>query len=140
MKTFAFTALAVIAAMAALAASALGASKTFTVTLSGKAETPKGGPSTGKGTAKLTLNSTTGKVCFNLTWSGIGNPTASHIHQGKKGVAGAVVIPIFGGTPKHKGCVTASKSLIRKILKSPTGYYFNIHTAKYPGGALRGQL
>ena len=139
MKTFTLTALAVVVAMAALAASALGASKTFTVTLSGKQETPKGSP-TGKGTAKLVLNSSTGRVCFNLTYSGIGTPTAAHIHQGKKGVAGPVVIPIFGGTPKKKGCVKASKSLIGKILKSPTGYYFNIHTAKYPGGALRGQL
>ena len=139
MKKFSFTALVVIAALAVLATSALGASKTFTVSLSGKAETPKGSP-TGKGTAKLTLNPSTGKVCFNLTWSGIGTPTASHIHQGKKGVAGPVLIPIFGGTPKHKGCVKADKSLVKKIVKSPTGYYFNIHTAKYPGGALRGQL
>jgi hypothetical protein len=119
--------------------SALAASKTITTSLSGKAETPKGDPN-GKGSAKVTLNTSTGKVCFTLSWSGIGTPTAAHIHKGKKGVSGAVVVPFFGGSPKKSGCVTASKSLVASIAKNPANYYVNIHNAKYPGGTLRGQL
>jgi hypothetical protein len=130
--------LAVVAALA-VAATALAANKTFTVTMTGKAETPKGAPN-GKGTAKITLEPGAGKVCFKLTWSGIGTPTASHIHQGKKGVAGPVVIPLFGGTPKHSGCVKAAKSLQNKIIKNPSGWYVNVHTAKFPAGAIRAQL
>jgi CHRD domain len=138
MKKLFLISLAGLAALA-LAATAFAANKTFTVTMTGKAETPKGAPN-GKGTAKITLEPGVGKVCFRLSWSGIGTPTASHIHQGKKGVAGPVVIPIFGGTPKHSGCVKAAKSLINKIAKNPAGYYVNVHTAKYPAGAIRAQL
>jgi hypothetical protein len=122
-----------------LAASAFAATKTFTVSMSGKAETPKGDPD-GKGTAKVTLNSSTGRVCFKLTWSGIGNPVAAHIHKAKKGVAGPVVIPFFGGTAKHTGCVKASKKLVGQIIKSPASYYVNVHTQAFPAGALRAQL
>jgi hypothetical protein len=141
MKIFSFTALALTVALVVLATSALGAAgdKTITVKMSGKQETPKGDPD-GTGTATVTLKPGSGKVCFKLAWHRIGNPTASHIHQGKKGVAGPVVIPFFGGTPKHSACVSASKTLIRKIIKSPASYYVNIHNAKYPAGALRGQL
>jgi hypothetical protein len=141
MKTFTFTALALTVALVVLAASALGASgdKTISIKLNGAQESPKGDPN-GTGTASVTLKPGSGKVCFKLTWHSIGNPTASHIHSGKKGVAGPVVVPFFGGAPKHTGCVSASKSLIRKIIRSPAGYYVNIHNAKYPGGALRGQL
>jgi hypothetical protein len=138
MKKLALISLALLAA-GALAVAAYAADKTITVSMTGKAETPKGDPN-GKGTAKITLQQSKGKVCFNLTWSGIGTPTASHIHKGKKGVAGPVVIPFFGGAAKHKGCVTAAKSLISKIEKNPAGYYVNVHNAKYPNGAVRAQL
>ena len=128
-----------VAAALCLAVSAYAATKTYPVSLNGKSETPKGDPN-GKGTAKVTINTSTGKVCFRLTWSGIGTPTASHIHKGKKGVAGPVVIPFFGGAPKHTGCVKASKSLVRSIARSPASYYVNVHNATYPAGALRAQL
>ena len=131
--------LVVIAALALLlATTALAANKTITVSMSGGQETPKGDPN-GKGTAKITLEQSKGKVCFKLTWSGIGTPVAAHIHKGKKGVAGPVVIPFFSA-PKHSACVKASKSLVRKIVKNPAGYYVNIHTQAFPAGALRAQL
>jgi CHRD domain len=120
-------------------ASAGAANTTLSVSMNGKQEVPKGDPN-GKGTAKVTLQPSKGRVCFNLTWHRIGNPVASHIHQGKKGTSGPIVIPFFAGTAKHTGCVKAAKSLINKIAKKPSNYYVNIHTAAFPGGALRGQL
>ena len=138
MKKLGLISLTLLAALS-LAASAFAATKTFTVSMTGKAETPKGDPD-GKGTAKVTLNTSTGRVCFKLTWSGIGNPVAAHIHKGKKGVAGPVVIPFFGGAAKHTGCVKASKSLVSKIVKSPASYYVNVHTQAFPAGAIRAQL
>jgi hypothetical protein len=131
--------LTTIVSLFVVAAGSMAASKTITVPLTGKQESPAGSP-TGKGSAKITLNDTKGQVCFKLSWSGIGNPSASHIHKGAKGKAGAVVIPLFSGTPKKSGCVSASKSLVAAIIKTPGSYYVNVHTAKYPGGALRGQL
>ena len=138
MKKLVPISLALVAALL-LAATALAANKTLTVSMTGKQETPKGDPN-GKGTAKITLQPSKGRICFNLSWSGIGAPNASHIHKGKKGVAGPVVVPLFGGAPKHSGCVTASKSLIAQIAKSPASYYVNVHNAAFPGGAIRAQL
>ena len=138
MKRFVVIPLALVAALL-LAVAAYAANKTITVKMTGAQETPKGS-SSGKGSAKVTLNQSQGQVCFKLAWSGIGTPNASHIHQGKKGTAGPVVVPLFGGTPKHSGCAKASKSLIGKIAKNPGAYYVNVHTAKFPGGAIRAQL
>jgi hypothetical protein len=33
-----------------------------------------------------------------------------------------------------------SKSLLAAIKKKPSAYYVNVHTKKYMGGAIRGQL
>jgi len=130
--------LALLAALF-LAVSAYAAERTFTVTMTGKAESPKGDPN-GKGTAKIKIEASKGELCYRLSWSGIGTPTASHIHKGRKGTAGPVLIPLFGGAPKHSGCVKASKSLLAKIVKSPGSYYVNVHNARYPAGAIRAQL
>jgi len=130
--------LALLAALF-LAVSAYAAEKTFTVTLTGKAETPKGDPD-GKGTAKIKIEAAKGELCYTLTWHRIGPPLAAHIHKGKKGASGPIVIPLFAGTAKHSGCVKASKSLLRKVVKSPASYYVNVHTKRFPGGALRAQL
>ena len=138
MKTLLTIVLAMVVAVF-VAVSASAATKTITATMKGTTETPKGDPN-GKGTAKITLDTSRGRVCFKLSWSGIGTPNASHIHKGKKGTAGPVVVPLFGGAAKHSGCVKASKSLIRQIAKSPASYYVNVHNAAFPGGAIRAQL
>jgi hypothetical protein len=113
--------------------------KTINVKMSGKVEVPKGSP-TGSGTAKITLDAKKGQVCYTLNWSKIKTPTAAHIHQGKKGTAGAIVIPLFMGSPKHTACVSAKKSLVSAIIKKPSGYYVNVHTKDFPAGAIRAQL
>ena len=138
MKKLGLISLALLAALF-LAVSAFAATKTLTTSMKGgSAETPKGDPN-GKGTAKIKIEASKGELCYRLTWSGISTPVAAHIHKGKKGVAGAVVIPLFAKA-KHTGCVKASKSLLAKIVKSPASYYVNVHTQQFPGGAIRAQL
>jgi CHRD domain len=105
-------------------------------TLSGKVEVPKGDPD-GKGTAEVKITGT--KVCWEIKTSRVGTLSAAHIHKGGPGVSGPVVVP-FGATYKAKGCVTAPGAVAAVIAKNPGGYYVNVHNAKYPGGALRGQL
>jgi hypothetical protein len=127
--------IALVAAAGATAAVQKGG-ESLHATLTGKAETPKGDPD-GSGTAEVKI---TGKqVCWEIHAAKIGTLMAAHIHKGKPGVAGPVVVP-FGATFKAKGCTTASTALAAAILKSPSAYYVNVHNAKYPGGALRGQL
>ncbi len=107
--------------------------------LSGKSE-PMHGPSKGHGVVNLTVNSDNGKVCWTFEGiAGIDKPTAAHIHKAPVGKEGAVVVPL-GGAFKTKGCVTASKKTVAAIEAKPRAYYVNVHTKKYPAGAIRGQL
>jgi hypothetical protein len=122
---------------------ALAAPKAMHPTLSAKlvgtVEVPKGSPS-GHGIVNLTLDAAKGTVCWTFTGiTGIGTPAAAHIHLAPAGKAGAVVVP-FGAAYTAKGCQTATKKVIAAIESSPNGYYVNVHTAKYPKGAIRGQL
>ena len=107
--------------------------------LTGKAETPAG-DSNGSGVVVLHLNAKTGKACWDFAKvKNIGTPQSAHIHKGKAGKVGAVVIPL-GAAYKVKGCIAASKSVIGAIEEYPNQYYVNIHNAAYPNGAIRGQL
>ena len=107
--------------------------------LKGANEVPKGDPD-GKGLAVIHLNAAKRTVCWSFKGvARIAKPTQAHIHLGRRGTAGNIVVA-FGGAYKASGCVKASKSLIEKIETSPNRYYVNIHNAKYPAGAIRGQL
>jgi hypothetical protein len=139
MKKLVPLAFALLAMMGLTAVALAGSNKTFTIALNGKQESPKGDPN-GHGTARITLEQSKGEVCFRLGWHAISKPVASHIHLGKKGTSGPVLVPLFAGTAKRTGCVKASKSLISKIAKHPANYYVNVHTRQFPGGAIRGQL
>jgi hypothetical protein len=112
----------------------------LTATLSGDAEVPEGGQ--GSGSARLTLDPATGRVCFNIRLRGVGTTAAGHIHRGGSRTAGPVVVPLYGeATRRPRGCVRDQDSdLIRQILRRPGRYYVNVHTARYPDGAARGQL
>jgi hypothetical protein len=102
----------------------------------GKAETPKGDPD-GQGTAEVKITGT--RVCWEIKVSKVQTIAAAHIHKGKPGTAGPVVVP-FGKVFKAKGCTTTTAKIAAAILRNPAAYYVNVHNAKYPGGALRGQL
>jgi len=66
--------------------------------------------------------------------------SAAHIHRGGAKVAsGPVVVPL-GAKYKATGCIASTSAIVKAIAKNPKGFYVNIHTAKYPNGAVRGQL
>ncbi len=99
---------------------------------------PKGSP-VGHGIVNLNLKAGSGKVCWTFKIVGLPKPSAAHIHRARPGKAGPVVVPL-GGSYKAKGCTTAPKKTIEAIESNPNAYYVNVHTAKYPNGAIRGQL
>ena len=107
--------------------------------LTGKTEIPAG-DANGSGIVVLHLNAKKGQACWDFAKvKNIGAPQAAHIHKGKAGKAGPVVIPL-GAAYKTKGCIAAPKATIVAIESNPNAYYVNIHNAKYPAGAIRGQL
>jgi len=126
----------------ALSAKRVGG-RPLTTTLTGAAERPGPGDPDGTGTATLRLNPGQGKVCFVLTASNIILPaTGAHIHIAPVGDPGPIVVPLTApdATGVSAGCVSASRDLIKAILKNPSAYYVNIHTTDFPAGAIRGQL
>ena len=108
--------------------------------LKGSNEAPVKGDPNGKGLVIVHFNAKKGTTCWDFKGvSGIAKPNAAHIHKGKKGASGPVIVA-FGASYKASGCVKAPKSTIEKIESNPNAYYVNIHNAKYPAGALRGPL
>jgi len=117
--------------------------------LAGSNEVPVAGkPAVGdpKGSAKGIIRIQGNRVTFAFSWKGISAPTLGHIHQGVAGVNGDVKVPLFGtAMPANitaaAGAVTVSDPTIADALRAdPAGFYLNLHTKEFPGGAVRGQL
>ena len=138
-------------------AEAKNGGKPFNVVLSGANEfNAAGAPinphgNADRGSIKLRLNPGQEKVCWSagaitLT-AGDALPGAGHIHEAPAGVAGPIVVPLFGGAvpaptsyPTGTACVHAERALIKEIMHDPAAYYVNLHNAQHPGGVMRGQL
>jgi hypothetical protein len=124
-----------------------------------------------KGQGNLTLNVDKGNqfINFRLTYSGLTNVTQSHIHFGKRHVAGGIMVyfcsnltspapppntqpcPLSGGTltgtitgpnvigPTTQNVTPGDFNALLAALQSNT-VYGNIHTQMFPSGEIRGQI
>jgi hypothetical protein len=104
---------------------------------------PVGDP---KGSATGIVEVQGDKVTFAFSWKGISAPTLGHIHQGAAGTNGDVKVPLFttpmpDNVTAAAGSVTVSDPAIADALRTnPAGFYLNLHTKEFTGGAVRGQL
>jgi len=113
----------------------------MTTALTGATEVPGPGAPDGKGSAELTFDTAKNQVCYMLMSSGTDTPTMAHIHKGKAGVAGGVVVALTApANGMSEGCAELSVDALQAILHDPGDYYVNVHTAAFPKGAMRGQL
>jgi hypothetical protein len=117
-----------------------GSLRIYRLTLAGRAETPPGAPN-GIGAAVIAFHGSS-TVCWRFSHlHGFINATLAHVHIGAKGTAGKVVVPLSTGPAlHHRGCVPVNSRLVKAIEHNPHGYYVNVHSTKYPGGAVRAQL
>jgi hypothetical protein len=84
------------------------------------------------------------QLCFGVTVTNLDTPTAAHIHAGRRNQSNPPLVtltqPATGDPGAASGCVTVDPTIAQAILKNPHKYYFNVHTAAFPNGAVRGQL
>ncbi|MEU6660150.1 CHRD domain-containing protein [Streptomyces sp. NPDC046821] len=109
-----------------------------------KKKGPAAGDKDGKAVALIKVKGD--RVTFALTWNGIGRPTRGHLHEGRAGSDGGVKAELFGTTmPASVNSAAgqtsmSSASLARRLRTDPGGFYIDLHSKKFPGGAVRGQL
>ena len=126
-----------------VAAPALATMELSAKLMGGAEEVPSPGDPDGTGTATVTLNTDSGQVAFTINVSNITLPAAAaHIHEGARGVAGGVVVPLTApdANGKASGSAPADAALMQRMMDNPAGFYVNVHTPDFPGGAVRGQL
>ena len=84
--------------------------------------------------------------CIDVYVTGIGAPTAAHLHVGRPGQNGPIVLELTPMAPGDAGsyfshtCATVTDSNAFYIYLEPINGYIDIHNSDYPNGALRGQL
>jgi hypothetical protein len=116
----------------------------FGAELKGANEVPGPGDPDGRAVAVVRIQGQ--QVSYALAWRGLAAVTASHIHIGAAGTPGGVKVAFFGGAlPANFTAVTGTvtvtdQALLDSIVADPAGFYANIHTTEFPGGAVRGQL
>lgn len=108
--------------------------------MQGSEEVPGPGDPDGKGTAVITLDDAKNQACYEFKYENLDPVTAAHVHVGAKGVAGPPAIDFKPDQHGDKGCVPVDPTTLKNVRDNPSGYYVNLHTAKYPSGAIRGQL
>lgn len=110
--------------------------------LRGAREVPNPGDGDGEGHATIIRDGA--NLTYYLWVKGIDAPTAAHIHAGGAGQAGSVVVgfsDLSFANGQAAGTVSANAlEVLEAIWQNPESFYVNVHTAQFPGGAVRGQL
>jgi CHRD domain len=120
-----------------------GSNTTLTARLTGNNESPRG-DANGVGAAGVTIVGN--RVCLAISYGRLARVAAAHIHRGARGQNGPIVVdPKFTGGSGARGtlgaCVTPNAgTTVSQIRSNPGGFYVNVHTSEFPGGAIRGQL
>lgn len=120
-------------------------------TLASAAEFPGPGDPALSGTADLVVNPRKGSICFDVelgeTSPGADTVVAIHIHPGLVGeacVAAQDCPPAvdldFAGEGLEGCAKKLGKQLLNSIVDEPEQFYLHVHTARFPAGAVRGQL
>jgi hypothetical protein len=160
-RTLLFVALTAAAAIAS--APALAKDK-FKAELDGYQETAFTLSVAGSGEFRVDINKAKTELEFELIYEGLtGSASAAHIHLGRPGLSGGVIVFLCGGGGKPacpagtggtvEGTITAADvlgpttqgiaagefaALLRAMEEGAT--YANVHTAAFPSGEIRGAI
>jgi hypothetical protein len=108
----------------------------FEADISGEYEVPPtSAPQTGH--VALTLNAEMTEASYVIEYDPIPDETAAHFHLAPPGTNGPVVHGLPAGNPKV-GVWMISPEHVTALFDG--NIYVNIHSAEFPGGAIRGNL
>ncbi len=100
-----------------------------------------------QGTANVSYNKCDKKLTYTISWTHLtGEPIGSHIHgTARKGVNAPVKHDFTPLLPKTTSGTFTNSVIVDGIAIKEDSllagfYYFNIHTPKFPGGEIRGQI
>lgn len=100
-----------------------------------------GGSPTGFADATFKVDTKSNRICYTVTTSQLTDVVAGHIHSGAKGVDGGVAVALDPVKFNHgTACIAVTAAVATDIATNPDMYYFNLHSKKYSGGVVRGQL
>ena len=129
--------------------------QSFSAALSGSAN-----KSNSTGTAKFLVNENNSQISYWINVTGIKKINQAHVHNGTTGQDGDIVVSLLSNSKSAKGNATPPKigfngNITKGDLRGPmqgkdipdlitlmgnVSAYVNIHTDKYPKGAIRGQI
>ena len=130
-----------IVILVAATATAQAETRRFNIELNGVQEQPAV-VSEGKGRVRMTLDTATRKLDWNVTYSKLSGPaTMAHIHgPAVPGENAAVVVNLApqGMKSPLTGSATLTEAQMTDLLAGK--YYVNVHTDQHKAGEIRGQL
>jgi hypothetical protein len=112
----------------------------FHATMDGKAEVPPNA-STGSGDVLATLDTSSKKLSYTITYMGMSGPaTAAHFHgPAAAGANAGVAVPIgTNPTSPMTGSITLTDAQMADLEAGK--WYANVHTPDNKGGEIRGQM
>ena len=129
--------------------------QSFSAALSGSAN-----KSNSTGTAKFLVNKNNSQISYWINVTGIKQINQAHVHNGTTGQDGDIVVSLLSNSKSAKGNATPPKigfngNITKGDLRGPMqgkdisdlitlmgngSAYVNIHTDKYPKGAIRGEI
>lgn len=147
-------------ALLLLSSSVHAATMIFNINANGAKEVtlggvPNQGDPNGFAIGTLTLDNgtglgTTGSATFNLIIGNLDPLSAHHIHTGIATTTGSPLIDFGNPNSILTGTATSgtlsgiisnlSATSITSILANPSGFYYNLHTSGFGGGAVRDQV
>lgn len=118
----------------------IGNTDTYEATLGAAQEVPPA-TSPGSGSAEVRYNRDTSTLSWKVNYSGLTGPaTAGHIHGPALPGANAGVVVPFANVAANPITGEARITADQLAQLNNGQWYVNIHTARYPGGEIRGQL
>lgn len=122
----------------------IGITATVKTALNARQEVPKPkgrvGRASGTFAATVTRTGETGTITWRLTHARLtGRAVAAHIHMGRRGQAGPVVLPLCGPCRSGARRTAALSPAVQDALAAGRAYV-NVHTARNRAGEIRGQL